>query len=331
MGHPLVNGFLFFRVSPRLFQFENGSIKPDSETSLVDQFLVLLGKMIDYSDSFHITLLGIAVTDFVDQVEKKGSIKNFFISPKKDGIPQSVPTELSKPKKNLFSDDSEERAQKRKQSSEEDFSKKSKVEIMVKDTNANLLVNPGPGEPKPVPSTSAPISCSTCPPEYDPEVWKNLPEDLKQELIRSTYTTDKVLMGKGSKISTESKSKPNCSKLSPEYKSKLNGSNLSPESRSDPNSSKLSPESRSEPNSSKLSPESISKPMLEIPVCPKGLDPEVFAQLPEDIRKELLSDSASAVKPKKTTPQTKSSKNAKKGSATKSKEKNSILNYFNRS
>ena len=275
--------------------------------------------MIDYSDSFHITLLGIAVTDFVDQVEKKGSIKNFFISPKKDGIPQSVPTELSKPKKNLFSDDSEERAQKRKQLAVEDSSKKSKVEIMVKDTNANLLVNPGPGEPKPVSSTSAPITCSTCPPEYDPEVWKNLPEDLKQELIRSTYTTDKVLMGKGSKISTESKSNPNCSKLSPESRSELNSSKLSPESISEPSSSKLSPESRSEP-----------KP--EILVCPKGFDPEVFAQLPEDIRKELLSDSAvSAVKPKKTTPQTKSSKNAKKGSATKSKEKNSILNYFNRS
>ena len=321
MDNPEVKVFLFFRVSPRLFQFENGSIKPDSETSLVDQCLVLLGKMIDYSDSFHITLLGIAVTDFLDQVEKKGSIKNFFISPKKDGIPQSVPTELSKPKKNLFYDDSEERAQKRKQSSEEDSSKKSKVEIMVKDTNANLLVNPGPGELKPVPSTSAPIACSTCPPEYDPEVWKNLPEDLKQELIRSTCNTDKVLSEKGSEISPESKSKPNCSKLSPESKSKLNTSKLSPESRSEPNSSKLSPEGRSEP-----------KP--EILTCPKGFDPEVFAELPEDIRKELLSDSAasaSAVKPKTTTPPTKSSKNAKKGSATKSKEKNSILKYFNRS
>ena len=53
----------------------------------------LLGKMIDFKDSFHITLMGLGVTSFLEQVEKKGSIKNFFISPKKeDGLPQSVPT-----------------------------------------------------------------------------------------------------------------------------------------------------------------------------------------------------------------------------------------------
>ena len=48
--------------------------------------------MVDFEDSFHITLMGLAVTNFLDEVEKKGSIKTFFISPKKDGVPQSVPT-----------------------------------------------------------------------------------------------------------------------------------------------------------------------------------------------------------------------------------------------
>ena len=57
----------------------------------------LLGKMIDFKDSFHITLMGLGVSNFLEQVEKKGSIKNFFISPKKeDGLPQSVPTAVVK-------------------------------------------------------------------------------------------------------------------------------------------------------------------------------------------------------------------------------------------
>ncbi len=34
-------------------------------------------------DSVHITLLGLAVTEFQEQVNKKSSIKNFFISPQK--------------------------------------------------------------------------------------------------------------------------------------------------------------------------------------------------------------------------------------------------------
>ena len=53
--------------------------------------------MIDFKDSFHITLMGLGVSNFLEQVEKKGSIKNFFISPKKeDGLPQSVPTAVVK-------------------------------------------------------------------------------------------------------------------------------------------------------------------------------------------------------------------------------------------
>ena len=36
-----------------------------------------------FADSVHITLLGLAVTEFQELVNKKSSIKNFFISPKK--------------------------------------------------------------------------------------------------------------------------------------------------------------------------------------------------------------------------------------------------------
>ena len=48
--------------------------------------------------------MGLGVTSFLEQVEKKGSIKNFFISPKKEGgLPQSVPTAaLTKRKDSVF-------------------------------------------------------------------------------------------------------------------------------------------------------------------------------------------------------------------------------------
>jgi len=45
--------------------------------------------MVDMGKQFHITLLGVVVTDFVERAETKSRIKNFF-SPKK-----SVASELN--------------------------------------------------------------------------------------------------------------------------------------------------------------------------------------------------------------------------------------------
>ena len=269
-----------FRLSPRLFQLENGCIKKESEETIIEQCLVLLGKMIDYSDSFHITLLGISVSDFLEQVEKKGSIKNFFISPKKDGIPQSVPTELQKPKKNLFKDETESTSKRKPCLEKEDGSKRKKIDDEIKDKNANLLEHFSSKERDPAPPSSNADLTTTCPGEYDPEVWRNLPQNIKQEILQGSTNSQSKEIKNNSDLSSKLKHKP--------------GDH----------------------------------------VCPKGYDPEVFCQLPEEIRNELTSSGSADMKTKKptSTPQTKpSSTGRKKGTASKPKEKNSILKYFTRS
>jgi len=70
------------RVPPRLLVVEGGQFKPNIMQELVEVCLVLVNGMVNMGQQFHITLLGVAVTDFVEQAEMKKSIKNFF-SPKK--------------------------------------------------------------------------------------------------------------------------------------------------------------------------------------------------------------------------------------------------------
>jgi len=70
------------KVSPRLLVAAGGEFKPNILQELVMVALGLVSKMVEFDKQFHITLLGVAVTDFVEQAELKGSIKNFF-SPKK--------------------------------------------------------------------------------------------------------------------------------------------------------------------------------------------------------------------------------------------------------
>ena len=66
------------KVSPRLFILEAGTLKSSSALELTDLAISLVGKMINFSQTFHLTLLGLALTDFVEQMEAKGSIKRFF-------------------------------------------------------------------------------------------------------------------------------------------------------------------------------------------------------------------------------------------------------------
>jgi len=169
------------KISPRLFMLENNALQPKAVTEILTVCVGLLGKMVDFSSAFQITLLGLSVTDFLEQVEKKSSIKNFFISPvKEDGVPLSVPTRPVR-RTSLFKDESEEDIKIKQEVKEEgDMDQKSKDEV----------------------------SSAACPKDYHPEVWSDLPLDIKKEilvglgLIRSKATPRKSRpSGEGSKKS----------------------------------------------------------------------------------------------------------------------------------
>ena len=54
------------KVSPRLFLLEDGGLKSSSVKELTEMALTLVGKMINLSQTFHLTLLGLSFTDFLE-------------------------------------------------------------------------------------------------------------------------------------------------------------------------------------------------------------------------------------------------------------------------
>ena len=70
------------KVSPGLFLLEASELKSSSMEELTDTAVRVVGKMIRFSQTFHLTLLGLALTDFLEATESKGSIKRFFSPPK---------------------------------------------------------------------------------------------------------------------------------------------------------------------------------------------------------------------------------------------------------
>ena len=191
------------KVTPRLFILEAGSLKSSSVQELTDLSLSLVGKMINFSQPFHLTLLGIALTDFVEQMEAKGSIKRFFSPTKlqqnkeeKKTVPADIKdlsgergskesSELgkmfnnnpvvSKKRKLLFDHEREEKTPKietnqrqRPQDIEED------VWNSIPSSVQEEILQEIPGaEPSPGPA---------CPAGVDPGVFSQLPPDIQQEL-----------------------------------------------------------------------------------------------------------------------------------------------------
>eukprot|EP00088_Acartia_fossae_P009496 TRINITY_DN14612_c0_g1_i13.p1 TRINITY_DN14612_c0_g1~~TRINITY_DN14612_c0_g1_i13.p1 ORF type:complete len:401 (-),score=76.80 TRINITY_DN14612_c0_g1_i13:220-1335(-) len=298
------------KISARLFQLDSqGNLSEESKSEILQNALGLLGKMVDFTDSFHITLMGLGVSNFLEQVEKKGSIKNFFISPKKDdGLPQSVPTTslVNSKRKNIFQD------------TEESDTKKSKIcTSETKESSKNTLNNDlkATKEPEGI-EKNAP----ECPPDYDPKVWEELPLELRKELIStqsSSHKTENTSSDCSTKQEQESTSAAGCSTESTTSKGDI-----------DKDSESLTHEKEPEPkiNNDEVSPSKM---------CPEGVDKEVFAQLPTDIRREISKSmsaksnlSSSNKTPNVSTINSKGSK--KKSPATAISKSHSILSYFSR-
>jgi len=273
------------RISPRLFHIdEEAKLKEDNQNEIIEICLGLLGKIIDFTDAFHITLMGISVTDFQDHVEKKSSIKNFFISPKKSDVPQSFPTGKVQ-KRNIFPPgESKEHAvheTKKKRKSEA-------INISGYFSKSSAAVT-SPRSPQK----------KSCPKEYDQQVWATLPSDIKEEILRETNNANQTTAKSDGFIETSSNKDLN--KMSADT-----GRTTTQDGK------------------------------IELK-CPVGCDPQVFSQLPDQLKLEVTKDRESRLESPKqkicTAANTRliSSGRISKSKKTKSSnmgKKNSILNYF---
>ena len=182
------------KVSPRLFLIEDGGLKSSAVLELTDLAVSLVGKMVTFSQPFHLTLLGLALTDFVEPKESKGSIKRFF-SPTK--LQQSDKGERQETGEGSLLNNNSVVRNKRKLSFEDEGRQKTqKVEHSSRSCPKDIDLDVWSSLPSniqeeilrdspPAPSSSAGGSSSSasCPGDVDPEVFCQLPHDIQQELI----------------------------------------------------------------------------------------------------------------------------------------------------
>ena len=139
------------KVAPRLFLLNGGVMRQSAKTELVDIGLSLVGKMLNMSTQFHITLLGVCLSDFLDQVETKSSIKRFFSPTKCDAEKVKISSE-----KNIMSQE---------QAKDEGGVKKRKLDFTTEDSDENVE------------------KLLECPRDYDQSVWSSLPSSIQKEII----------------------------------------------------------------------------------------------------------------------------------------------------
>ena len=176
------------RVSPRLFHLDQGSLRDAAKAELVELGVGLVAKMINMSGQFHLTLLGVAVTDFVDHVETKGSIRKFF-SPKKSEtcgsndllattniseVETTSPVFKKSAKKDIssFFNNNDNCNKKRKL----DFGETAEKNV-IKSIKCETSVSKGSAE---------------CPSDYDPDVWNSLPESIQRDILEELRPVPEV-------------------------------------------------------------------------------------------------------------------------------------------
>ena len=138
------------------------------EKSILDlapQVVQLIGKMVDFSKFFHLTLMGLSVTDFVCSSVKKGGI-DAFLAPK-SSVKNSgtFSTRLAKTEVSGTG----------KQSHSSKNLSISKVDLFL----APKRACPSPEEEMP----NKKAKPEAIPDQWDKEIFENLPEDVKKELL----------------------------------------------------------------------------------------------------------------------------------------------------
>ena len=209
------------RIPPRIM-----IIKDDVMEEAVGIALGLVCKMVNFKTEFQLTLLGVAVTDFIEEVESKASIKNFFC-PKKAvtnensnrsdtqssidlntiGISPIKRTTVNNCPKRSLEEDSTDTSLVLKKSRKVEPAAVEKDEMPLAGCDPDVWAALPPdlqrelracktpslgqssqwqGETSSVnqieETGKTPDTALNCPPDLDPEVFRMLPEDIKEEI-----------------------------------------------------------------------------------------------------------------------------------------------------
>ena len=131
------------KVTPSSFKDE------ESIVNQVDTVVQLIGKMVDFDQVFHLTLMGLSVCDFMGNTQ--GNITAFLSS--KRSLEDQEPQEGKKPK----------------------------VESIIHQASPAKIPHEVPSDPK--------ISATKdIPYEWDQDVFNDLPDDIRNELLAQNHT-----------------------------------------------------------------------------------------------------------------------------------------------
>ena len=255
------------RIAASLSATEAGALRSGGKAELLAAATGLVGKIVGSTgQQFHLTLLGIAVQDFVQQVENRASIKNFFNAAGKQPVA----------------------SQKAKETRDKEEDKAETVEQIPNQENLPIDKVHVP-ETMTGPSKEARQGGLVCPAKYDITVWVQLPRELQEEL-----TNAPALASASPPAPALASACPTTSALA---------------ASASPTASVLASTCPSAPALAASA--CPSAPLAS--ACPSSVDPTVFAELPESIKQELLSQAKHSNSSHKSKPKPK---------------KNSIKNYF---
>lgn len=169
------------KISPSLFNSlrESETLDPASQKSLLSTSVSLLAKMVEFNHPYHLTLLGIAVTDFIS-ANKNGSIQSFFNGATAS---QSSTSRLQESSRSTHFD-VESNAKLSKDESAKHFGKETCSSPSLEDQKLS--------EKETCSKRKADRDDFSLPNDWDPDVFKSLPPELQKELLASNQSPSPV-------------------------------------------------------------------------------------------------------------------------------------------
>lgn len=185
-------------INSNIFISQTGHLNPQSEKKLLNLIMHLFKKLVNTSQSFHITLLGLSFTKFQERVGEKNSIVSYFV---KNLVVQSITSIENK----QFSPEVERDLPTTSQTNPNAIDALNEVEPSSKKKKLNLLIDKNnsfgdsdylsPSKLKVADlhldstdeQSQSPLTFGTeakisCPPDVDAEVFKELPKEVQREL-----------------------------------------------------------------------------------------------------------------------------------------------------
>ncbi|KAL0270249.1 UNVERIFIED_CONTAM: hypothetical protein PYX00_007721 [Menopon gallinae] len=169
-----------------LFTHPVGKLTEESTNRLLNIIMGLFHRIVDISQPFHLTLLGVAFTKFQEKTGNR-SIASFLLK-KRDLSVQSLTSFVSNEGEVIVEELSTPSCSKSESESEAEPSpKKTKLDIVIKKRKLNEeemdLCSPSKLKVAELNLNGDSDYSGDCPEDIDPEVFRELPHDMQQELI----------------------------------------------------------------------------------------------------------------------------------------------------